>query len=238
MGRFAACVIGAALLFAAASSQVAAQTPAPVQQVQSIAETRWTGQTQWNDDSFLEATDWTLYFRSDGVLIYSSGAGGATHDDGRWLQRDTLVMFQTNDYSAIYAGLVRGEVMEGAVYDRSGQRGAWTVRRRPSDGACPQNMVALRGTTASVACTCPSNISFATVWGESSSYTDDSDVCTAAVHAGVVTAQAGGKIVVTPRPGLEAYQGTTLNGVSTLPYGSWSGSYTISPAELSPIKRP
>jgi hypothetical protein len=80
-------------------------------------------------------------------------------------------------------------------------------------------------------CICPENISSATVWGESSSYTDDSDICTAAVHAGVVNAVTGGLIAVTPREGRESYRASTANGVTTLPYGTWSGSYTIAQAK-------
>lgn len=98
--------------------------------------------------------------------------------------------------------------------------------------ACPHNLVALRGTTAALVCACPQNISVTTVWGERSSYTDDSDICTAAVHAGIVTTADGGIIAVTPHEGRASYRGTTANGVTTLPYGSWSGSFTIAEAAM------
>ena len=239
MTRFALhlSAIGAALILALAADKTAAQTQAqsehtPAEQAQPLAETHWAGRVVWNDHETADADDWTLYFRSDGVLVY--GAGGATHDNGAWRQHDRLVTFETDDASSAQVGLVRGDVMEGVAYNQDGLRGSWTFRRQTAQAnACPNNMVALRGTTAPLVCICPQNISIATVWGEPSSYTDDSDICTAAVHAGIVTAAAGGQITVTPREGRASYQGSTANGVTTLPYGNWSGSYTITEAKAA-----
>ena len=229
MQRFASKVamVGAILSVIATAGHVAAQTPAP--QGQSIAETRWSGRTSWDGPSF-EAGEWTLYFRSDGVLVYTTG--GAVYDNGHWRQRDALVTFETNDYSAVFVGFARGDVLEGVAYDSSGQQGMWAFRRQSSNGTelCPQNMVALRGTTAPLVCACPPGIAVATVWGDQSAYTDDSHICTAAIHAGAVTAQAGGKITVTPRPGRDSYPASSMNGVTTLAYASWEASYTVGAA--------
>jgi hypothetical protein len=237
MPRFASHlgVIGAALMLAWAPNKTAAQTPAqseyaPAEQAQPLAETYWAGRVVWSDREASDADDWTLYFRSDGVLVYSTG--GATHDDGAWRQRNMLVTFETSDSSSIQVGRVRGDIMEGVAYSQDGMQGTWTFRRQAAQAyACPNNLVALRGTTATLVCICPQNISISTVWGEPSSYTDDSDICTAAVHAGVITSAAGGRIGVTPREGQASYQGSTANGVTTLPFGSWSGSYTITEAQ-------
>ena len=49
-----------------------------------------------------------------------------------------------------------------------------------------------------------------------------------AVHAGLVTAEAGGRITITPQPGRESYPASTANGVTTLEYGPWQASYTLS----------
>ena len=46
------------------------------------------------------------------------------------------------------------------------------------------------------------------VWG-TDLYTDDSSVCTAAVHAGTFTYELGGVIVFEPRAGAESYEGTS-----------------------------
>ena len=80
-------IIGAALIALAAAA--AAQSPAPPQN-QSIVETQWTGRPSSSDSPDLEGGAWTLYFRSDGVLVYS--AGGASYDNAHWRQRDALVM--------------------------------------------------------------------------------------------------------------------------------------------------
>jgi hypothetical protein len=218
-------IIGAALIALAAAA--AAQSPAPPQN-QSIAETQWTGRPSSSDSPDLEGGAWTLYFRSDGVLVYS--AGGASYDNAHWRQRDALVFFEINDHASVHVGFLRGDALEGVAYSSNGQQRPWTLRRQPSGAAqvCPANMVALRGAAASLVCICPPNISLATVWGDASAYTDDSHICTAAVHAGVITAQAGGTISVKPQPGRESYPASTANGVTTLDYGSWQASYTIS----------
>jgi hypothetical protein len=65
-----------------------------------------------------------------------------------------------------------------------------------------------------------------TVWG-SGTYTDDSSVCVAAVHAGLITATAGGSITIEITAGLASYSGSTQNGVTSSSYGSWDGSYVF-----------
>jgi hypothetical protein len=228
-------VICAAMGLALGPHEALAQTSAPAidapgEHAQTLAETHWAGQLVWSNEQTSDADDWTLYFRSDGVLVYTTG--GSTYDNGAWRQRNMLVTFETDDSLSVQVGAVGGDVMEGIAYNQAGQRGTWMFRRQAAQAyACPHNLVALRGTTAPLVCICPQTISFTTVWGEPTSYTDDSDICTAAVHAGIVTAGAGGRITVTPREGQAAYQGSTANGVTTLPYGSWGGSYTITEAK-------
>lgn len=221
--------IGAVLLFALAPDRAAAQALGSVQvgQAPSLAETHWAGRLGWGDQAASSASDWTLYFRSDGVLV--STFGGVSHDDGAWRQHNALVTIEIGD--SVSVGAIHGDLIEGVAYRQDGERGTWIFHLEAAQAfACPHNMTALRGTTASLQCICPPNMSFTTVWGERSSYTDDSDVCTAAVHAGIVTAAEGGAIAVTPRPGRASYRGSSSNGVTTLPYGSWSGSFTIADA--------
>jgi len=57
-------------------------------------------------------------------------------------------------------------------------------------------------------------------------YTDDSDVCAAAVHAGV-TGMRGGTITIEIRDGRSSYKGTTRNGITSAAYGTWSGSFVF-----------
>ncbi|MBI5515137.1 MAG: hypothetical protein HY909_15275 [Deltaproteobacteria bacterium] len=73
---------------------------------------------------------------------------------------------------------------------------------------------------------CPAGGSPHTVWG-SGPYTDDSSVCSAAVHAGVISAAEGGEVTMELRPGRDRYQGTARNGVESRPYGAWPGSFVV-----------
>jgi hypothetical protein len=74
---------------------------------------------------------------------------------------------------------------------------------------------------------CPANPEqgFNTVWG-TDTYTDDSAICAAAVHAGKITT-AGGNILLEIRAGQDSYEGSTRNGVTSNPYGNWGGSYVF-----------
>jgi hypothetical protein len=64
------------------------------------------------------------------------------------------------------------------------------------------------------------------VWG-TDTYTDDSSICTAAVHAGVITFATGGTIVLHMRPGEGAYSGSTRNDVTTDRWGAWEASFSV-----------
>jgi hypothetical protein len=57
-------------------------------------------------------------------------------------------------------------------------------------------------------------------------YTDDSSICTAGVHAGVIT-YAGGMVTIEIRPGLSAYKGSVRNGATSSSWGEWPGSFIV-----------
>jgi hypothetical protein len=91
---------------------------------------------------------------------------------------------------------------------------------------CPRNAITLRGSRETLRCECPSGASQSgTVWG-TGTYTDDSSVCRAAVHAGVIGTR-GGIIRVTPLPGRSSYSGSRRNSVESRNYGRWSGSFEV-----------
>jgi hypothetical protein len=74
--------------------------------------------------------------------------------------------------------------------------------------------------------TCPANQSYAySVWG-TDYYTDDSAICAAAIHAGIISNQ-GGSGVLQIAPGRGSYNGTSRNGINTRDYGAWHGSYVF-----------
>lgn len=93
---------------------------------------------------------------------------------------------------------------------------------------CPATATEYRGYRQGVTCYCtaPAAATQGSVWG-SGPYTDDSHICRAALHAGVIT-RNGGPVKITPMPGRASYAGSARNGVSSSEYGSWQGSFSIS----------
>lgn len=73
---------------------------------------------------------------------------------------------------------------------------------------------------------CPAGGTTHPVWG-TVVYTDDSSVCTAAVHAGRITVEEGGRVTILMQPGQESYDGTERNGVHSAGWGSWGGSFVF-----------
>ncbi|MGP1353702.1 MAG: LCCL domain-containing protein [Parasphingopyxis sp.] len=96
--------------------------------------------------------------------------------------------------------------------------------------ACPDDASDLRGTEDPLTCSCGPDATMAgSVWG-TDIYTDDSNICRAAVHAGVITTD-GGDVTLTPEDGQENYAGSTANGVESRDYGAWSGSFAFESVE-------
>ncbi|MEI8259226.1 MAG: LCCL domain-containing protein [Deltaproteobacteria bacterium] len=77
-----------------------------------------------------------------------------------------------------------------------------------------------------VAYRCVPGGSAGTVWG-TDIFTDDSSVCTAGVHAGLITLSGGGTVVIEIRPGAPAYDGSFRNGITSVDYGAWTGSFVF-----------
>ena len=110
-----------------------------------------------------------------------------------------------------------------------GGEGTGTPDTEASDVTWASNASALRGQDGLlVAFACPPNVEGATytVWG-TGTYTDDTSVCTAAVHAGLITPEAGGRVVIQIAPGQDSYTGSEANGITSLDYGVWDGSFTF-----------
>jgi hypothetical protein len=74
--------------------------------------------------------------------------------------------------------------------------------------------------------TCGAGGPLGRVWGMDV-YTDDSSVCTAAVHAGLIVRNTGGSVVIEIRPGRESYTGYVRNGVRSEPFGEFDGSFVF-----------
>ena len=99
----------------------------------------------------------------------------------------------------------------------------------PLEGTIPwtANAVPLRGRVGTIrALTCPPGGEPGTVWG-TNVYTDDSSICGAAAHAGIISLAVGGAVSLRVFPGLAAYRGSSRNGVTTLDYATYPGSFSF-----------
>ncbi len=67
------------------------------------------------------------------------------------------------------------------------------------------------------------------VWG-TDIYTDDSMICPAAIHAGVLQADTAGLVNIVMGAGFASFQGSSRNGVTSKNYGPWDSTYTFSRA--------
>lgn len=79
---------------------------------------------------------------------------------------------------------------------------------------------------ADYACHCAADAREGSVWG-TGIFTSDSDVCTAALHAGVIQAGVGGDVLALAQPGQEAYEGTQAHGITSRDWGSYGESYSF-----------
>jgi hypothetical protein len=65
-----------------------------------------------------------------------------------------------------------------------------------------------------------------TVWG-TGTYTDDSSIAAAAVHAGLLKPSELGVLRVTIVAGQQSYAASDSNGVKSQAYGPWDGSFRL-----------
>jgi LCCL domain-containing protein len=76
---------------------------------------------------------------------------------------------------------------------------------------------------------CPSTLQLnQDIWG-TDIYLDESPVCTAALHAGVLTRGTSGQVTIVIGTGAESFSSTQRNGVTSLSYGPYDLSYTFVP---------
>lgn len=64
------------------------------------------------------------------------------------------------------------------------------------------------------------------VWG-TDVYADESSVCAAAVHAGLISVASGGAVIIEIRPGAESHQGMTRRGIVSEAFGRSEGSFVF-----------
>lgn len=74
-------------------------------------------------------------------------------------------------------------------------------------------------------CTCDANMTNGAVWG-AGPYTSDSDLCTAARHAGAIGLD-GGEVSVIRVPGLTSYKAVERNGIKSMEWGEYGESFIV-----------
>lgn len=90
----------------------------------SLVGTRWAGRASWVDG---DVYAWTLYLRADCVAQYSYK--GKTYTNGRWLQRDQMLVLDANDFYSAYLGHLNGDELSGVMFNKVGLKGTWSFRR-------------------------------------------------------------------------------------------------------------
>jgi len=58
-------------------------------------------------------------------------------------------------------------------------------------------------------------------------YGETSSVCTAAVHAGLITLANGGRVTVEIRAGRDSFSGSSRNGITSASYGRMTNSFVF-----------
>jgi len=123
---------------------------------------------------------------------------------------------------------------QASILDRGSRGGTTTGGRNRGTGravnrnvrSCPGTARNFRKKRATIRCRCTGQQTVAgNVWG-SGPYTDDSDVCRAARHAGVI-GSGGGTLTFRMVGGRNSYAASTRNGVRTIQYKSWHDSFTV-----------
>lgn len=80
-------------------------------------------------------------------------------------------------------------------------------------------------------CSCKAGAPARGIWG-TGPYTADSDVCTAARHAGVIGTE-GGDVKAVRRPGADSFPGGEANGVRSASWGRYDSSFTFELPQLA-----
>ncbi len=58
-------------------------------------------------------------------------------------------------------------------------------------------------------------------------YGETSSICTAAVHAGLITLADGGRVTAEVRPGRDSFSGSRRNGIESVSYGRNTNSFVF-----------
>lgn len=146
------------------------------------------------------------------------------------------VTIQVRPGATGYRGSIRNGITTGewgewvgsfVVVSANGTAATTGLSKAPEPIDWSTSAVALRNQAgAQVAVTCPAGGSAGAVWG-TDIYSDDSSICTAAVHAGRMTFASGGTVTIQITGARTGFQPSTRNGVTSGSWGEWPGSFVF-----------
>jgi hypothetical protein len=169
-----------------------------------------------DDDDAADRTTTTAASEADGSTTPTDDDGATTETDGP----DDATTTEAGDPTE------PGDTTAPDTVDE-GQEGTGAPDAEAPDVDWGLNAAQYRGEDGKrIAFLCPPDGEIGSVWG-TETYTDDSSVCAAAVHAGIINPIEGGRVVIEIAPGEDSYDGTEANGVTSQDYGSWDGSFTF-----------
>ena len=151
-----------------------------------------------------------------------------------------IVLRITNKSEKNYFLAIGDEDTDALLFDEFGeiwlrQEPVIGIRTSSGDWSGARSLIPVQWTTRNISgartgstfrILCPPNGSVGSIWG-TNIYTTDSHLCTAAVHAGLITVREGGEVVIRFTPGQGSYAASNRNGVSSHSYGSWGSSFTF-----------
>jgi hypothetical protein len=127
-----------------------------------------------------------------------------------------------------YVGAARNGIASQnyGAYEHSFSVAASDAKSDVDLNQCPASFEAYRGRTDAFTCVCTAaQMAEGNVWG-TDVYTDDSNICRAAAHAGAVRG-TGGSVTLRGVPPRQSYAGSTRNGVVSQNFGQFEGAYSF-----------
>ncbi len=113
-------VLAVAALFACAAAPALAAGCADSSADTNLSGTKWIGIARWDDG---DTHTIKLKLRSDCVAEYTYD--GTTYTNGVWVQRGSLIEWNTNDHYAVYLGEAGADSLGGVIYNKAHDHGSW-----------------------------------------------------------------------------------------------------------------
>lgn len=206
--------------------------------------------------SFKEREMASAYLLRRGIAGYAALLAAAKSEDPETRRRaeaiidvlketlpEALFQFRTEDMITTAAGKLTGKITQETWKATTTQFGKVQVKvadvaravslahpepieARLAAQPDPGNMTSLQAQVGKIFVFRVTGAAQGSIWG-TGTYTSDSTLAVAAVHAGVLKVGQSGTVKVRVVPGLNAYIGSTQNGITTRPYGPWDGAYEI-----------